>query len=182
MNFIDLINLKLSLLVVIGQIVIAFLLVSMFLKKEPNNIINFFSKNALFFSFIITLGATLFSLFYSEIAGYEPCKLCWFQRIFMYPQVIILGMALWKKNREVADYAITLSIIGAIIAGYHYLLGFGLVPNIPCSAISQTVSCSQNFVTNFGYITIPLMSFTGFLLIIVLLVTQKFYGKNIKSI
>ena len=150
-----------------AQILVLVILAAAFLRKEK--VLRFFGDNAVLFALIVALIATSGSLFYSEIAGYEPCKLCWFQRIFMYPQVLLLGLALWKKEgKQIAPYSVLLSSIGALIAGYHYLLQLDLVPSLPCSAVGYSVSCSQRFVMQFGYITIPLMAFTAFLLIIVL--------------
>lgn len=165
MTFSSSINLVFSILTVIGQIVI---LVSIFLlifKKEK--LLEFISRNAVLFSFIVAFLATAGSLIYSDVIGYEPCKLCWFQRIFMYSQVVLLGMALWKKERKFAlQNSIALSIIGAVIAGYHYLLQINVVSALPCSAVGYSISCSQRFAMNFGYITIPMMAFSAFLLII----------------
>src|SRR3989344_3418868 len=157
----------LSVLTVLGQLLILVFLLNLIFRKgavSPK-----ISEKALWFSFLVALIATSGSLFYSEVAGFEPCKLCWFQRIFMYPQVLLLGMAIWKKDRHIADYGILLAVLGALVAGYHYLLQLGIAPNLPCSAVGYSVSCSQVFVMNFGYITIPLMSFTAFLLIVIAL-------------
>lgn len=172
MTLVNSANQILSVLTVVGQALILVLLALLFWRKK-HPIFDFFGKNALLFSFIVALTATLGSLFYSEIAGYEPCKLCWFQRILMYPQVIILGMALYKKHRDIADYGIAISAIGALVAGYHYLLQIGIVPELICSAAGYSAACSQRFVMNFGYITIPMMTFTAFLLIIVFLQCLK---------
>jgi len=180
-------NQILSSLTVLGQIIILVLVIS-FLFRE-NKIVGFFSKKAIPFSFVVALIATLGSLFYSEIAGYEPCKLCWFQRIFMYPQVILLGITLWKKNGILVIYnSISLSVIGAVIAGYHYLLQIGLVPELSCAAVGYSVACSQRFVMNFGYITIPMMAFTAFAMIITFLLIKKrawlnrvLYNKKMKN-
>lgn len=153
----------LGLLTIAGQVLaIGLLLALLFRKKE---VTDFFSKYALLFSFVVALAATAGSLFYSEIAGYEPCKLCWFQRILMYPQVLLLGVAWWRKERLMLGYASTLSMIGGLIAGYHYLLQRGIAPALPCSAVGASVACSKVFVMQYGYITIPLMAFTAFALI-----------------
>jgi len=164
-------NFILSSLTAIGQVIIGLVIVSLIIRNEK--LTRILGKNAVLFSFIVALIATLGSLFYSEIAGFEPCKLCWFQRIFMYPQVMLLGIALWKKNGMLAIYnSVTLSIIGAVIAGYHYLLQIGVAPELPCAAVGYSVACSQRFVMNFGYITIPMMALTAFLLIAFLMVTK----------
>lgn len=171
MEFISIVNQTLLFFTVAGQIVIAVLIVSFLTKQKL--ILNFFAKHAIVFSFTIALVATIGSLFYSEIAGYEPCKLCWFQRILIYPQVILLGMALLKKDNGIAPYSIVLSIFGALIAGYQHLLQIGIAPSIGCSAQGYSVSCSQQFIMGFGYITIPMMALTVFLLIISFMMTLK---------
>jgi disulfide bond formation protein DsbB len=86
----------------------------------------------------------------------------------MYPQSILFGMALWKNDGTVRRYAITFSVIGALISGYHYLLQRGVSSSISCGAVGYSVSCAQVFVMNYGYITIPLMAFTAFGLILLL--------------
>ena len=149
-----------------AQILVLFLVFSYFFNPKG---LRFFKENYLVLAFILALAAVSGSLFYSEIAGYEPCKLCWFQRIFMYPQVFLFGLALYKKDRGIAPYSLLLSIIGAVIAAYHYLLQLDIAPSLPCSAVGYSVSCSQVFVMNFGYITIPLMSLTVFSLIAMLM-------------
>ncbi len=129
----------------------------------------FIKKRALLFAFIIALSSVLGSLYFSEIAKFEPCKLCWFQRIFMYPLPIILGLALFRKTRDVVSYALPLTVIGGLLGLYHYYLQMSVNPLAPCSTIGFSVSCSERFVTNYGYITIPWMAFTGFVLITVFL-------------
>ena len=167
MEFTPAINLILGILTIVSQITIALLIVLLIFKKDKLD--SLLKKYALPLSFAIVLAATAGSLFYSEIAGYEPCKLCWLQRIFIYPQTILLGIAIWKKDYEIALYSLALSVIGAIIAGYHYLLQIGIAPELPCSAVGYSVSCSQRFVMQFGYITIPMMAFSAFVLIALLM-------------
>jgi disulfide bond formation protein DsbB len=173
MTLVSFVNQILAILTVLGQIAIVGLL--FYILTERKTILAWFGKNAILFSFIVALIATLGSLFYSEIAGYEPCKLCWFQRILMYPQAIILGTALLKRDKSVFNYSIILSAIGAAIAGYHYLLQIGVAPELPCSAVGFSAACSQRFVMKFGYITIPMMALTAFLLIAIMAVAGKIY-------
>lgn len=139
--------------------------------KPGRDIISFFGKNAVLFSFAVALASVIGSLYYSEIAGFEPCKLCWIQRIFIYPQAIILGMALRKEDIRVADYCIALSGIGAIFSAYHQYLQFGGRSLFACSI--NGVSCSQRLILQFGYVTIPMMMLTGFILIILLMSIYK---------
>ncbi len=150
----------------------------MFFRKKSNFITDFIGKNGILLAFIVVFAATLGSLFYSEIAGYAPCKLCWFQRIFMYPQTILLGIAVWRKDYQIVVYGLALSVIGSFIASYHYIMQLGFVPSLPCSAVGYSASCSPRFVLQFGYITIPLMALTVFALIIIFLIFSKIYNKN----
>jgi disulfide bond formation protein DsbB len=125
-------------------------------------------KNALLYAFIIGLTATLGSLYLSEIRNLTPCKLCWLQRVFMYPMPFLLGVAYFKKARDVAKYVLPLSIVGGLIAVYHYYLQINPQPLAPCTTVGFSVSCSERFFTHFGYITIPWMSFSAFLIITML--------------
>ncbi len=162
-----------SILTVIGQAIILLLLVPLFRPKSGFH--SWLSRNALVLMFIVAAAAIVGSLFFSEIAGWVPCKDCWLQRICMYPQFVILLIALWKKDRGIALYILALSIIGAGIAVDHYAdqvsAAFFPVPdeagvNIllkPCDA--SGVSCAETQIHfTFGYITIPMMALTAFIL------------------
>lgn len=149
--------------ILIGLIIINFLI--------KNSIIDdlktYLRKNSLLFAFIVSLAATLGSLFYSEILGYAPCKLCWFQRIFMYPLPIIFAIALRKKDFRIKNYTIPLAAIGALIAAYHYSMQvFQFTTN--CGANSE-VPCNLAYSFELGYITIPMMALTAFILIMILM-------------
>ncbi len=171
------VNNILSILVILVQIDLAILLVAWVVakvSKQENIVVKYALNWGLPVAFLTALVATSGSLFYSEIAGYEPCKLCWYQRILMYPQVITLGLALWKKNEAVVDQSLALSLIGGLIAAYHYLGQISVVELLPCSAIGYSVSCTKTFVMNYGYITIPMMSLTAFAYIFVLMLIRKF--------
>lgn len=169
-------KLILACLTVAGQVIILALFFSFVFYK--NKFSEFFRKRALLLAFIVALAATLGSLFFSEIAGYAPCELCWFQRIFMYPQVIILGTALIRKEKIIAPYGIVLSLMGAFIAAYNYILQISSVPSTVCSITASANSCSQKVIFEFGYITIATMSLTAFLLIAALLIKQMVASKN----
>ena len=125
--------------------------------------------------FVLTLTSVMGSLFFSEIAGFEPCKWCWWQRIFMYPQLVIVWLLLVKKSRVFAeDCLIALSVIGAAIASYHYYLQFFAINPLPCSTVGYyQVSCAKRLFVEFGYVTIPMMSLSVFLTIIVLILLNK---------
>jgi disulfide bond formation protein DsbB len=148
---------QLTLLVVLG----------MYLWSDQREKIGAFAvKYAVPVTFFVALTATFGSLFYSDVLGYTPCKLCWFQRICMYPQVVLLAIAWWKKDSGVGKYSLSLSVIGIVLAVYHYYLQLGGDPLVPCSTVGYSVSCSQRFILEYGYITIPMMALTAFALII----------------
>ena len=138
-------------------------------------------KRGLVLAFLTVTAATVMSLFYSDVVGFEPCKLCWFQRIFMYPQVVLLGMALAKKEKQIIDYALTLTIIGAVIALYHNYIYFGGTSIFPCSAFGLGVSCTKRFIFEFGYVTLPMMSFTAFAFAILFLALQRQHIKSVRT-
>ncbi len=127
----------------------------------------FVNKHKMKFATAAAVLATAGSLFFSEIAGYEPCKFCWLQRIFMYPLAIMLPLALWKKDTNVKRYAFPLALIGLPIAGYHYGLQVyaKLNPAFVDSCSATGVSCAMGSFT-WGFISIPLMAFVAFLMII----------------
>lgn len=172
-----------SILTIVCQIGIVLLLFSLLINSNISaKVITFFGKNALLFGFLIALVSMLGSLFYSEIALYDPCKLCWYQRILMYPQVILLGIAYLRRDKGIVDYSIVLSAIGACISLYHYLLQTGTVQEIlPCAAVGYSVSCAEKFIMTFGYITIPMMALSGFLFITFLMLANKRIQKQIKK-
>ncbi len=176
MDFVPPVTFLLSLITFISQAGLLLLLVLWLARKHSTSfnqfyvrIKLFFTANVLVLAFMVTFTATLGSLFYSEIALYEPCRLCWFQRIFMYPQVIIFAVALYKKTNDAFKYSIPLAIIGGLIAAYHYSIQLiGLAKPSFSDACSMTgVSCVSTQILKFGYITIPLMSLTAFVLLLV---------------
>lgn len=161
-------TLFLSTLTVLAQVKILALLVLWYKNRKKQS--KFFKKIVSFadiYTFVIALVSTLGSLYYSEIAGFNPCKYCWFQRILMYPLVIIMFVALRNKDKNVSRYVLPLSGIGTLLAGYHYLTQLGWLPST-CIATGYSVGCAKVFVMTFGYITIPMMSFTAFLFIYIL--------------
>lgn len=114
-------------------------------------------------AFIIALVATAGSLYYSEVAHFLPCRLCWFQRIFMYPLAIITLIGALRRDDYLPTYVLPLSIIGMGISTYHIMMERGIVaPSATCSA---DVPCNIFYVNYLGFITIAVMAFTAFALI-----------------
>ena len=122
---------------------------------------------ALWLAAAVAAVCTLGSLYYSEIADFPPCRLCWYQRICMYPLVPLLGMAAWRRDTGIRMYALPLAVVGAAIATYHVILE--RVPSLESGACEATNPCTIIWVERFGYLTIPSMALTGFVAIAVLL-------------
>lgn len=122
----------------------------------------------LFLAWVVASVAMLGSLYFSEILGYIPCELCWYQRILMYPLVILLGIANVRRDRSVIYYALPFSVLGSLFSFYHYLIQkvdvFSRVT--PCS---EGVPCSGEYINWLGFITIPFLALLAFLLITLLL-------------
>lgn len=121
-------------------------------------------ENLLLGIWTIALIATAGSLYFSEIRGYIPCELCWIQRIFMYPLVIVAGVAYFQKNVRIALTTLVLSAIGGLISLYHY--GIQKLSFLADSAPScGQVPCTGQYINWLGFITIPFLALTAFILI-----------------
>jgi disulfide bond formation protein DsbB len=111
------------------------------------------------------------SLYFSEIAHFPPCTLCWYQRIAMYPLVLILGIAVIKRDVGVRLYAIPVAVVGAIISSYHYLLEW--FPELDSGACVVGTPCTTVWFREFGFVSIPFLALIAFLLVIVLLLVPS---------
>ncbi|MBZ5202408.1 disulfide bond formation protein B [Planomicrobium chinense] len=121
-------------------------------------------ENILLSMWGVALVATMGSLYFSEIRGYEPCELCWIQRIFMYPLVIIIGIAYVQKNVKIALTTLVFSVIGGCISLYHY--GIQKLDFLSDSAPAcGRVPCTGQYINYLGFITIPFLALTAFVLI-----------------
>ncbi len=118
---------------------------------------------ALPLALLVAATCTVGSLYYSEVMHYTPCKLCWFQRIFMYPLVVLLGIAVARKDRSVRRDVLPLSLIGGAISIYHYQLQ--RFPQQRTSMCTIDAPCTAKEVEQFGFVTIPMMALVGFALI-----------------
>jgi disulfide bond formation protein DsbB len=126
-----------------------------------------FGSGALLAAFVVATLATLGSLYFSEIAHFEPCRLCWYQRIAMYPLVLILGIAALRRDPGVRRYAAPIAVIGALIASYHYALEW--FPSLDSGACSATAPCTIVWFREFGFVSLPYLALSAFLLILALL-------------
>ena len=126
----------------------------------------------LFLCWLIASVSTLGSLFFSDVMGFAPCVLCWYQRICIYPLVLIFGAGLFSFDAGVIKYSLPLAVAGWFIALYHTLLYSGLIPKSiqPCS---EGVPCTEKYIELFGFLSIPLLSLLAFTAIITLLFILK---------
>jgi disulfide bond formation protein DsbB len=118
---------------------------------------------------VVAVVATAGSLYLSEVAHFTPCVLCWYQRIAMYPLVVILGVALWRRRDDAHTYVLPIAGIGAAIASYHVTLE--RFPSLESGACDPAVPCTLIWTQRLGYLTIPTMALSAFALIITLLLT-----------
>lgn len=128
---------------------------------------------------IIALIATLGSLFFSDVMGFMPCVLCWYQRIAMYPLVLIFLVGMFKSTRATVHFSLPLVSIGGSIAVYHNLLHYGIIPE-SASPCRSGVPCSTVYINWFGFITIPMLSALAFGLILIILLILLKRDKNEK--
>ncbi len=129
----------------------------------------FLQKYGIYLAFGVALMAMLGSLFFSEIMNLPPCVLCWYQRISLYPLVFLLPVAIIRKSKDIYYYALALLIPGFVVSLFHNLLYLKIIPeNVsPCVA---GISCTTKYFEWFGFITIPLLAFVVFVILILLMV------------
>lgn len=120
--------------------------------------------NLVYVAWFQALIATLGSLFFSEVMQLTPCLLCWYQRIMMYPLVIILTVGILLREGRIKYYVLPLSLVGLAISIYHNMLYYGIIPEslAPCVA---GISCTTRQIEWLGFITIPIMAATAFTVI-----------------
>jgi disulfide bond formation protein DsbB len=119
--------------------------------------------------FVVSSIATGGSLFFSEVAHFVPCELCWYQRICMYPLTIVSLLAAAANDRRVARYLLPLPLVGAGVSVYHLLVENGVVGQSTECLISAPGGCATKWIEEFGYVTIPVLALTGFALCVAFL-------------
>ena len=121
-------------------------------------------ESYLFAAWAVSIIAMFGSLYFSEIRQYEPCLLCWYQRILMYPFALILGIAVVKKDYKITFYTMIMSAVGGLISLYHYSLQ--KVPFMADNAVTcGRVPCTGQYINWLGFITIPFLALTAFIII-----------------
>lgn len=166
MTLVQTVNYFLASLTIIGLVASGLIIVALILSKSNlfTTFLSFLSNNVIYLTLLVSTTALFGSLFYSEIAKYNPCTLCWYQRILIYPQVFLLWFALVIKDKSIVKYILLLSALCVPLSLYHYLIQFGVVTIKTCSVVGYSASCSESFGATFGFITIPFMAFITVLL------------------
>lgn len=123
-------------------------------------------------AWLVAAVAMFGSLYYSEHAGFVPCKLCWYQRICMYPLVVILAIAAIRRDRGIRVYVIPLAAIGAIISSYHSWIQ-AFPPEGGTSFCTLEAPCTARYVWEFGFVSIPFMALSGFAFVIAMMLVAR---------
>jgi disulfide bond formation protein DsbB len=145
-------------------------LVSVAARDAYDGIARAIHPNALGLAWFVALLATAGSLYFSDVARFTPCTLCWYQRIAMYPLVVILAIGAARRERAAAWYAGGLAAIGAAIAAYHVALEW--IPSLDTGACAATAPCTYVWFRMLGFISLPTLALTAFLLILTLLAVR----------
>lgn len=126
----------------------------------------------LLLAWITSIVSLVGSLFFSEVMKFVPCNFCWYQRILMYPLVIVLGVAFYQQDHKVTRYVLPLSFLGIIVSGYHYALQ--KIPALKAFEVCTSgVPCSGQYINWLGFITIPLLAFVGFMIITICMLWMR---------
>lgn len=164
---------ELAILLYLGLSIASYFTDSRFLTKfsDLNNFIdNRYREIGLFIATVATSG----SLYLSTVLGWSPCRLCWYQRIFMYPLVLLFAVSLLLNREKVSDYTLPMSIIGLGIAIYHYIVQFFTMVQSQGCSITQ-ISCETKYTIYFGHISVPTMAAAAFA-VIAIISYRKFRG------
>lgn len=141
-----------------------------------NTATSFWREYGPYLAFGTALTAMLGSLYYSEIAGFVPCTLCWYQRILMYPLTLIILVGIIKQDEYLPGYVLPFSVSGVGVSTYHYLTQLGVISH--SAVCSVGVPCSLRYVNYFGFVTIPFLALIAFVVIsVIMVVTKQAYAR-----
>jgi disulfide bond formation protein DsbB len=148
-------------------------------KRFREFVYRFVGQYPLQLIFLTSLVALVFSMVYSNVVNFPPCELCWVQRIFMYPQVLLSYLAIRKKDLSMISYLLPMTVLGMIVAFYHSLVHWGISGSfLACTTTGG--ECAKVYVMEYGYITIPFMAFSTFVyLLTITLIYRK--ASNVKN-
>jgi disulfide bond formation protein DsbB len=153
----------------LGGIGFAFLTLGLFIDFKTAQLLKpLIQKWGLLVASVVTLFSIILTLIYSEVFGIIPCGLCWLERIALYPQIILLLVAMCFKDTLMPRYGIALSVFGLIVALYHHFIQMGGTQFIKCPVAGAGVDCAKRFLFEFDFVTFPLLAGGLFLFLIVL--------------
>ncbi len=161
--------------------IVSFVLITLINIYTKNNQIikrldlrsKFNTQNTLFYCFLLSIIGTLSSLYLSEMKDLEPCKYCWFERIFLFPLVFIFFVSWIKKNSFGIIISIPFIISGMLLTLYHYWIQL-----FPPDETCDVISCSSPYIWELGFISIPLMAFFNFFGLVLILINYKLIGEK----
>jgi disulfide bond formation protein DsbB len=159
--------------VLISNIIFVVVLFLYFFTSNKNKIGDFIKTNIIYLIFILSATSVFGSLIYSEIMDFPPCVLCWWQRVLLYPQMILSLVAIFRKEKNIVYYLIPMSVLGFLVSLYQSYVQWGGGSLLPCTA--EGGECSKLYVYEYGYITIPFMALSIF---VYLLFVSLVYKKN----
>jgi disulfide bond formation protein DsbB len=169
----------LAVLGVVGQVLAGILVLAGVLwlagARAPLNLVrSTLSGYELWLAFVVAAVATGGSLFFSEIAHFPPCELCWYQRICMYPLSITALFAAFHNDHRFARYLLPFPVFGVGVSIYHLLVENGVVQQAQACLVSAPGGCATKWINEFGYVTIPTLALTGFVLVFAFLLFAAF--------
>lgn len=137
----------------------------------------FFTNYALYFAWMISILGLICSVFFAEMLHYEPCRLCWYQRICLFPMVWILGRAAYKDDAQIVPYTLPIAGLGALLAFYQVLGIF--IPSLHKHGLcGYKTDCSEHLIELWGFLSFPLVSLVGFILLCLFLWIARYPSKN----
>jgi disulfide bond formation protein DsbB len=156
-------NHTLAILGLVGIIATALLIFDLYTERRLQKYV---AQWGMKFALLATLASSAMTLLYSEVFGILPCGLCWFERVALYPQVLLIATAIYIKDSRMPIYGIGLSVFGLVISLYHHYIQMGGSQFVKCPV--SGVDCSKRFFFEFDFMTFPLMSAILFLFLIIL--------------
>jgi hypothetical protein len=148
-------------------------------RRLAGHVVDLVGPQAKWLAWLVAAVATAGSLYFSEIAPYVPCRLCWFQRICMYPLAAVLLVGALLKDRRARWYAAPFVVVGIPLSSYHFLMERGVFSE--SSSCAATVPCAVPWFTELGFVTLAYMALSGFLLIGTLLVTEAIWDRRVDA-
>jgi disulfide bond formation protein DsbB len=154
--------------IVANLLTVALLIIGVVGRNKDESPFEFLRGMTLWLAGAVAIAATVGSLYLSEVVHLIPCKLCWYQRIAMYPLAVLLPVAAWRKDNDFRLYAAIAAVIGLGVATWHRLMqAFPSLDSGACAAVGPP--CSAPYIMEFGFVTIPYMAMSSFALILALL-------------